>query len=113
MAVLHKDLAQGRWQKLSLLEQMANIGSEVGRTIKHHEKGDKESFLNAFQRALELFDLSLADPRWGGPRLKELARDRELFCSLFYGNGEYSVSAEPLDRYFFQFGLAARNQKVI
>jgi len=30
----HKELADGKWQLLSFAEQMANIGSEVERTIR-------------------------------------------------------------------------------
>jgi len=36
--IQHKELAEGRWKDLSLCEQMANIGSEVSRTIKWKEK---------------------------------------------------------------------------
>jgi hypothetical protein len=31
MNFVHKELAAGRWQTLSFMEQMANIGSEVER----------------------------------------------------------------------------------
>jgi len=33
MNIQHKELAAGRWNKLSFVEQMANVGSEVERTI--------------------------------------------------------------------------------
>ena len=32
----HKELAAGRWKKLSFCEQMANIGSEVERALAQH-----------------------------------------------------------------------------
>jgi hypothetical protein len=35
---IHKSLASGRWQKLTFPEQMANIGSEVGRAIQWGKK---------------------------------------------------------------------------
>ena len=31
MSIKHKELAAGRWNQLSFLEQMANIGSEVSK----------------------------------------------------------------------------------
>jgi len=31
--IVHKQLASGRWFKLSLVEQLANVGSDVERTI--------------------------------------------------------------------------------
>lgn len=33
MSALHRELAAGRWYTLSLVEQMANIGSEIERTM--------------------------------------------------------------------------------
>lgn len=37
----HKSLVAGRWQELSLVEQMGNIGSEVGRTLNAKDETDK------------------------------------------------------------------------
>lgn len=53
----HKDLTSSRWNKFSLMEQMANIGSEVFRAISWRTKDHKLSQLS-FERALELFDLT-------------------------------------------------------
>src|SRR3990167_2958509 len=103
----YQDLASGRWFELSQVEQMANIGSEVFRAIKWHNKVDQDRFEPAFDRALELFDLTLADKRrrtgW-----KEVARAREFFCSLFFGGHQYNVTADYLNNYFLQFAIAAR-----
>lgn len=33
MSYQHKELAKDRWAKMSLCEQMANIGSEVSRAL--------------------------------------------------------------------------------
>ena len=41
MTVHHKELASGRWFSLSLFEQMANIGSEVIRSIKWKNKNNE------------------------------------------------------------------------
>jgi hypothetical protein len=98
----HKEAAAGRWFEFSLLEQMANIGSEVGRAAR----GDKK----AVDRALELFDLTLSDPRWiQQKRLREIARARELFCSAAQGEDIYHTSLQDLELYFYSFMIAARN----
>jgi len=34
----HKELASGRWEKLTFLEQMANMGSEVERALNWQKK---------------------------------------------------------------------------
>ncbi len=103
----HASLAAGRWQMFTLAEQLGNIGSEVSRAIK--ARSDQKRFEGAVDRALELFDLTLADPRWR-KRLKEIARARELFCDAVWG-GEYGTTLEDLDKYFFFFALAARGKR--
>lgn len=105
----HQNLAAGGWQKLSLCEQLGNIGSEVGRTLRSPKNpADNRSHL-AFQRSLELFDLTLADARWKFPALKEVARAREVFCDLYTGTNEYKSTTESLNNYFLHFGILARN----
>ena len=112
MSFHHKTLAEGRWQQLSLMEQMANIGSEVHRSINWYNKNEPKLFEKAFERALELFDLTLADIRWK-QRLKEIARSREVFCGLFFSNELTPIIiGNELDKYFMQFAVAVRNQTI-
>lgn len=106
MNTTHTDLANGRWFKMSLSEQMGNTGSEIHRLVLSQNK-DQARFDSAFDRALELIDLTLADPRWK-KGYKEIARVREVLCDIFFGKNQYDTSLEALDNYFFQFGLAAR-----
>lgn len=106
MVFQHKNLALGRWRKLSLVEQLANIGSEVSRAV-YWRKKDKKLFQNAVWRALELFDLTLSDSRFKN-RLKEVARVREVFCETVFGEGKYKMTLEDLERYFFYFAILAR-----
>jgi hypothetical protein len=101
----HKTLAGGRWYQLSLAEQLGNIGSEVHRALI--AKADEKRFNNAVVRALELFDLTMADPRWKG-RLKEICRAREFFCDAAQGGVFYGTTLEDLNRYFYYFAYAAR-----
>ena len=103
---LHKKLAAGKWSNLSLVEQLANIGSEVSRAHKWQGK-DENIFWGAIERALELFDLTLEDQRWRG-RLREIARTREIFCDAVFGGKEYKSSFESLEQYFFQYAMATR-----
>jgi len=65
---LHKRAAAGAWARLELVEQLGNVGTEVDRTTKAHEAGRRRRFESALERALELFDLTAADPRWHGHR---------------------------------------------
>lgn len=107
---IHKELASGRWFELSLMEQLANIGSEVSRARKWKGK-DEKIFWGAVERTLELFDLTLEDKRWRG-RLREIARARELFCDAIYGGKEYKTTLEDLDQYFFHYAYCAQVNKM-
>ncbi len=102
----HKELAAGRWRRFSLAEQLGNVGSEVGRMRRWRER-DEALARAAFERALELLDLTLADPRWRA-RLREIARARELLCDAAAGGTEYGTTLEDLDRYFLAYAVAAR-----
>ncbi|OGN07837.1 MAG: hypothetical protein A2750_00070 [Candidatus Yanofskybacteria bacterium RIFCSPHIGHO2_01_FULL_45_42] len=104
---LHKELADGRWQKMLLMEQLGNIGSEVGRARIYQEKCDEERMQKAFERGLELFDLTLNDPRWRG-RLLEIGRARDVFCDAVLGGKEYKSDLAGLEKYLMQFAIAAR-----
>ena len=89
---------------MSLIEQLGNVGSEVGRAV--HAKTEAEKQSAAF-RALELCDLTLADTRWHG-RGSEIARAREVLCDYFFGENEYKATGEDLEHYFMHFAVAAR-----
>lgn len=95
-----------RWRQLTLMEQMANIGSEVCRAI-NWKKVNQEDALMAYYRALELWQLTLADPKNRG-RLKEVNRAKEMFGDWFLGLHRYRSTAEEWQRYFWQFNLAVR-----
>ena len=82
MSLQHKELALGRWNELSLVEQMANIGSEIERALKWRSKNNSEYCMGAFERALELLDMTL-DGHKKKAHLKEIARTREVLVDFF------------------------------
>ena len=103
----HKKLSSGNWFKLTLAEQLGNVGSEVSRAANWQGK-DEKLFWGAVERALELFDLTLADPNLKG-RQREIARAREVFVDAVYGGEKYKSSIRDLVKYFDTFALAARS----
>ena len=106
MPVEHRELAHGRWQLLSLAEQLGNIGSEVSRAAAWQGR-DRALYAAALDRALELLDLTIADPRHRVGR-PELTRVRELLAAAAYGGESYGTTLADLDRYFLAFALVAR-----
>ena len=105
----HQDLAAGRWWELSLYEQLGHVGSEISRANRWTGR-NPELAQAAFYRALELLDLTLADPRLrrSAPRLREIARTREVVVDYFAGSNEYGSSGPSLQKYFDAFAFAAR-----
>lgn len=101
----HLQLARVSWAKFSLEEQMANIGSEVSRALR--AKDNHARYWGAVARALDLFYLTIEDPRWKG-RLREILRVRELFAAAALGSDEYKTSLKDLERYFDCFIWLAR-----
>ena len=107
MTYRHKELAAGRWNKLSFCEQMANIGSEVERALIWRAKNGSVYSRNAFERALELVDLTLGTVS-NFARLKEIARMREAMVDYFMGNNEFSSTDVSWRKYFSHFTYAVR-----
>ena len=105
----HASLESGRWFKLSLIEQLANIGSEVIRTINWKNKGNKEYSRMAFERFLELIYLTVKDPK-NIRHLREITRTRECLIDYFDGNNIYNSNDQIWQRYFYSFNYAARNK---
>jgi hypothetical protein len=97
---IHRDLAQ-RWWTMSIAQQLGNIGSEVSRAATWQARNPDVSRA-ALYRALDLFDLTLDDPRHrqSPARLREIARARELVVDVFDGPHQYRESPASLQRYF-------------
>lgn len=94
---------------MSLVAQLANIGSEVGRAARAKMSGHETRAAAALDRCLELFDLTLADERWHGRR-REIARAREVVCDFLVGENDHGSTTESLDAYFLPFAAAARQK---
>lgn len=105
MSIQHSSLAAGRWQTLSLAAQMANIGSEVERALNWRNKNNAEYSRLAVLRALELLNLTIADPR-NRRRLKEITRVREALLDYFLGDNEFQSTEKSWRGYFYGFSYA-------
>jgi hypothetical protein len=103
---IHHEQSLGAWHQRSLIDQLANVGSEVGRMRKWQGR-NADLCERAFVRALDLLDLTISDPRWKGRR-KELTRVRTFLCDAMEGGKEHGSTLQDLDRYFLAFAVAAR-----
>lgn len=106
----HPELAAGRWREFTLMEQLANVGSEVERALNWAAKGNPDVSGRALERGLELLELTIADPRHRC-RLKELTRLREVLLDYFLGENQYGSTADSWRRYFHAYGMAVALKK--
>lgn len=107
MSYQHKDLAAGGWSRLSFIEQMANIGSEVERALNWQIKKNADYSKKAFERALELIDLTLDNDK-NYAHLKEITRMREAIVDYFFGVNQFISSEKSWRSYFLPFTYASR-----
>lgn len=98
--IIHKGLLEsGRWFKMSMVEQLANVACDIERTIRWRNAGDIKLSSDAFDRALELIDFTIADPK-NKHRLREVVRARELLVDHFMYDNIYESTDEEWQKYF-------------
>ena len=102
----HKNLSTGDWETLSFAKQMANIGSEVERSIKWRSKNHPERSQLAFFRAIELMDFTISDKK-NLQRLGELCRTREVLVDYFFADNQYGSTDLAWQKYFRAFNWMA------
>ncbi len=109
--MIHTGLTLERWSKFSVFEQLANIGTDIARAFEGRKKQDINYSEKAFERAMELLDLTIADPKNRGTVLKELARVREALKDYFVYDNEYQTTEAFWQQYFYDFNYAAAIQR--
>jgi len=105
MTLLHQNLAKEKWQAMSFFSQMANIGAEIGRSINWKAK-DKDKSNIAFERGLELLDLTIEDSK-NKNHLKELCRLKEVLIDYFCFDNIYNSTDKQWNDYFYNFNYVA------
>ena len=100
MTVQHRDLAAGRWRSFPLVVQLAVVESEVERALAWRGRNNAEYSRLAFERALELLGLTIADPRHRH-RLVELTRLREALLDYFVGDNQFGSTERSWRSYFY------------
>ena len=91
-----------KWYQMSVEKQIGNIGSEVNRAIQWQNKGNTDRARNFCNKAKELLQLSMEDP-------KNRHRRGEFFNGIveledrFFGENQYNTTDEMLKKYYDAF----------
>jgi hypothetical protein len=104
---IHTNLAAGKWGRITLAEQLANIGSEIERVSHWQRAKDVQQKGLALKRALELIRLTLSDQRWPSHRRKEIVVLRNVVRDTFIGKNRTHTRPKTLEAYFMPFALHA------
>lgn len=112
MKIQHKNLASGSWNKLSLVEQLANVGSELERTISWREKQNKKYSEKAFERMLELLTLT-KNSCSEISKLKEISRVYEFLVDYFKGENKFASSDKLWRKYFNGYAYLAGKKRSV
>ena len=109
MNYVHSEQTRQDWSNHPITYQMGNIGSEVSRALKWTVKNNQTRADKAIDRALELFDLTIADNVNNHARLTELLKAREEFCDYFFNNNTYHTDPFKMQKYYDGFVIMFRN----
>ena len=101
---IHSDDLREKWPVYSIEYQMGNIGSEVSRALKWHDKNPSRAD-KAIDRALELFDLTISANKDNSPRLREVLIAREEFCDYFFGGNSWHTDPNIMQKYYDGFSM--------
>ncbi len=80
--VLHKSLTSEKWESYSKSKQVLMIANELNRAAGWLKKNQDQDAAQCYERAFELTDLTINDPKWC-KSLKELLRFREILGDLY------------------------------
>ena len=100
---IHSEKTRRDWDEHPITYQMGNIGSEVSRSLKWTAKGNTKRADAAIDRALELFDFTIAANVKSPSRLREVLIAREEFCDYFFGDNSWHTDPTKMQKYYDGF----------
>ena len=97
----HQGLTVEYWNTISFAKQLLNVGSEISRARNAKRIGDMNQEKRAYERALELIDLTIETVH-NTAQLREIQLLREAIASLMI-KSDFNISLDALYRYLLQF----------
>lgn len=99
-----------RWHTSSHAFQMGSIYTEIARAHDREQRGESALRQGALERALDMLDATLEDPRWRPePRLREIARIREFIAGHYLKSDDLPMTLAEIETSLYPFALQARS----
>lgn len=92
----------GRWNSMTIQEQISNIGSEVLRADRWKQKGNMERMRSYFDTAISFLCLSIRDPKNEAGK-NELNLCIDELADYFIGENIWGTTSETLRKYYNAF----------
>lgn len=109
---VHYSVDRKQWAKLSFIDQMGNISSEVGRSFNAKRQGQAENENLAMVRALDLFDATIDNLiSTKSIRSKEVLRSKDQYLSALLNPKFDEKASASIEKYFMQYAIASRLNK--
>ena len=107
----HSGLTIDRWRSFSWDKRLLNIGSELIRAKNAIKKNDEEGRKGAFERALELSDLTVEAGMEGKSLgfLREFLRFREVLAGFYINPEKTEDEIVSLIKVFFDLDPVVHN----
>lgn len=80
--IYHRNMTCEKWNIFSKSKQILMIANEINRANNLLINNNFNEVNKCYERAFELIDLSVADPKWN-KHLKEILRMREILSQLY------------------------------
>ncbi len=90
------------WFAMPIHEQLANVGSEVGRAISWKNRGNEQRKEGFCKKAIDFLELIKTDPK-NKHRIGELNFCIEELRDYFLGNNMYDATDEMIMKYYDAF----------
>lgn len=89
------------WITKSLIEQLANIGSEVHRAISWRERNNPKYSKLSFDRSIELIDFTLTS-KLTQLQKNEILKLKECWSGFYLSNKNDKLTKEYWEEYFYK-----------
>lgn len=103
MDTLRKDpKVAEEWFKLSIGDQISNIGSEVLRADRWKKRGNEKNMRSFYNAAIDFLRLSIRDPK-NKNRVGELNLLIDELADYMIGDNRWGTTTQQLEKYYNAF----------